>query len=86
MISYVVSIIIRLITLIILLACILSWFPIFNQHKEPIATINRLFYALVKPFNFVPPIGRINISPLVAFFAYGFIGELIIRVLMLAGL
>ena len=86
MISYAVIILMRIISFIIVVACLLSWFPMLNKHKEPIATINRIFYALVAPFRFIPPIGMIDISPIVAFLVYTFIGRLLVYNLMRFGL
>ena len=86
MISFVVDIIIRLITLIIIVACILSWLPIFDRSKEPVKTINKLFNALVSPFRFIPPIGMIDISPIAAFLVYTFVGQLLVINLMKLGL
>ena len=86
MISYIASIIFRLITVIIIAACILSWFPIFDRRKEPLATLYRLFDALMAPFRFIPPIGMFDISPIVGFFVYTFLGELLIYNLLRLGL
>lgn len=86
MISYVVDIIFRLITLIIIAACILSWLPMFDRNKEPLKTINNLFNALVSPFRFIPPIGMIDISPIVAFLVYSFVARLLIYNLAKFGL
>lgn len=86
MISYVVDIIFRLITLIIIAACILSWLPIFDRNKEPLKTLNMLFDKLVSPFRFIPPIGMFDISPIVAFLVYNIIGQLLVINLMKLGL
>lgn len=86
MISFVVDIIFRLITLIIIAACILSWLPTFDRRKEPVKTINYLFDALVSPFRFIPPIGMIDISPIVAFLVYSFVARFLIYNLVKLGL
>ena len=86
MISLVVDIIFRLIKLVIIAACLLSWFPMFDRRKEPLATLNRLFDSLMAPFRFIPPIGMLDISPIVGFLVYTFIGQLLVYNLLKLGL
>lgn len=86
MISYIVSIIFRIFFLIILLCCILSWLPIFDARKEPFHTLWKIFRAIMAPFSFIPPIGMIDISPIIAIFVYGLAANLIIGILIRLGL
>lgn len=52
-----------------------SWFPALRQHS-----IGQFVGKIVEPFlsifrRFIPPIGMIDISPIVAIFAYGFLSQ-----------
>ncbi len=68
MISYIVQIVFGLIYLDILIVVLLSWIPIFNTKKEPLAFLVRVYNKIMAPFKAViPPIGMVDISPLIAF-------------------
>lgn len=87
MLSYIVSLIFRVIYLIILLVVILSWIPIFDVKKEPVATLVKIYNKIMAPFKAViPPIGMIDISPLVAFFVLQLAEQVIVRILLSVGL
>lgn len=87
MISYAVSIIFRLIYLVILVVVLLSWIPIFNMKKEPFASLVRFYDMIMAPFKAViPPIGVIDISPIIAFIVLQIFEQLLIRILMSFGL
>ncbi len=87
MISFVISLIFRLIYLIILIVVLLSWIPIFDVRKEPLASLVKFYNIIMAPFKAViPPIGMIDISPLIAFILLQLIENLLIRSLMRFGL
>ena len=87
MISYIVSILFRIIYLIILIVVILSWIPIFDVRKEPIASLIKLYNIIMAPFKaIIPPIGMIDISPLVAFIILQLLEQFIVKLLMHFGL
>ncbi len=87
MISYIVSIIFRLIYLIILIVVLLSWIPIFDVRKEPVASLVRFYNIIMAPFrSVIPPIGMIDISPLIAFIVLQIIEQLLVRILSSFGL
>lgn len=87
MISYIVSILFRIIYLIILIVVILSWIPIFDVRKEPLASLNKLYNIIMAPFKaIIPPIGMIDISPLIAFIVLQLLEQFIVRLLMHFGL
>ena len=87
MISYAVHIFFGIIYLVILVVVLLSWIPIFDVRKEPIATLVRIYNVIMEPFKrVIPPIGMIDISPLIAFLLLGFLEKLILNVLMRFGL
>ena len=87
MISYAVSICFKIIYLIILVVVLLSWIPIFDSRKEPIASLVKIYKLIMEPFKAViPPIGMIDISPLVAFILLQIMEQIIVRILLSVGL
>lgn len=87
MLSYIVTIFFKIIYLIILLVVLLSWIPIFDVRKEPVASLVKIYNIIMAPFKAViPPIGMIDISPLIAFILLQIIEQLIVRILMSLGL
>lgn len=87
MISYAVSICFKIIYLIILVVVLLSWIPIFDSRKEPIASLVKIYNLIMAPFKAViPPIGMIDISPLVAFILLQIMEQIIVRILLSVGL
>jgi len=86
MISTIIFIFFKIIYLIILTVVILSWIPIFDIRKEPLASLVNIYKMIMAPFRFIPPIGMIDISPLVAFIVLQIIENLILRTLAPLGL
>lgn len=87
MISFVISIIFRTIYLIIILTCLLSWIPIFNPNKEPIATLLKVYDKIMGPFRGkIPPIAGLDFSPLIVFIILMILEKLIYSVLLPLGL
>ena len=67
MISYILSIFFKIIYLIIIVVVLLSWIPIFDTKKEPLVTMLKIYNTIMSPFKAIsPPIGMIDISPIVA--------------------
>ena len=87
MISFAVSLLFKFIYLVILIVVLLSWIPIFDARKEPVASLVRLYNAIMAPFKAViPPIGMIDISPLIAFILLQILEQAIVRTLVSFGL
>lgn len=87
MISFAVTLLFRAIYLIILIVVLLSWIPIFDIRKEPIATLVRIYSAIMSPFRaIIKPIGMIDITPLIAFILLQFLEHLIVRTLLMMNL
>ncbi len=67
MISYAISIIFKIIYLIIIAVVLISWIPVFDVHKEPIASLIAVYDKIMAPFRaIIPPIGMLDISPIAA--------------------
>lgn len=87
MISFAVTLLFRAIYLIILIVVLLSWIPIFDVRKEPVATLVRIYSAIMSPFRaIIKPIGMIDITPLIAFILLQFLEHLIVRTLLMMNL
>ena len=87
MISYAVAILFRIIYLIIILVVLMSWIQIFDVRKEPAATMIKIYNAIMAPFKaIIPPIGMIDISPIVAFIVLQVLERLLITGLVRFGL
>lgn len=81
MISFAVAILFRIIYLIIILVVLMSWIQIFDARKEPVITLVKIYNAIMSPFRVIPPIGMIDISPLIAFIILQIIERLILTIL-----
>lgn len=87
MISFLVTLFFRAIYLIILTVVLLSWIQIFDIRKEPLATLVRIYEVIMRPFRAViPPIGMIDISPMIAFIVLQIFEFAIVRTLISIGL
>ena len=87
MISTIIYYLFKAIYLVILIVVLLSWIPIFDPRKEPIATLVKIYNTIMAPFKAViPPIGMIDISPLIAFILLQIAEQAILRTLVHFGL
>ena len=87
MISAIVYYLFKAIYLVILVVVLLSWIPIFDTRKEPIATLVKIYNTIMAPFKAViPPIGMVDISPLIAFILLQIAEQAILRTLVHFGL
>ena len=85
--SYFIVLVFNLIYLVLLTVIILSWIPIFDIRKEPLASMHRFYNVIMAPFKAViPPIGNIDISPIFAFIALQIIQNAILTILGRFGL
>lgn len=65
----IVSGLIQLLNLLLIVWCLLSWFPNIRWYDQPFKTLDRIVQPIVAPFRkIIPPIGNIDISPMVAMF------------------
>lgn len=87
MISSIIYIIFKIIFLIILVGVLISWVPVIDTRKGLGATFIRLYEIIMGPFKaIIPPIGMIDISPLVACILLSILAKLLISILMRFGL
>lgn len=62
------------IQLIVFIRIALSWFPNINWWEQPFKLLNDVTEPILAPFRkLVPPIGGMDLSPMVAFLALSFL-------------
>ena len=87
MISQIVFIVFKAIYLIMLIVILLSWIPVFDTRKEPLASLIKAFDMIMYPFRkVIPPIGMIDISPIFAFILLSIIENWLLNLLHSLGL
>lgn len=61
-------------TFVIILWCLLSWFPNIRWHDQPFKTLDMLVAPVIAPFRrLIPPIGGIDLSPMIAILVLQFL-------------
>jgi YggT family protein len=65
--AYVVAGLIQLLNGLVLVWCLLSWFPNIRWYEQPFKTLDRIVQPIVAPFRkIIPPISNIDLSPMIA--------------------
>ena len=86
-IAYAVATFFDLVILLLFISVLLTWIPSINWYKEPFRSLRAFSEIFFAPFRrIIPPIGMIDISPIVAFFAIGILRNIIVRLLVMFGL
>lgn len=76
-----------LIFLILFITILLSWFPNINWYNEPFRTMKNFSEIFLAPFRrIIPPIGMIDISPIIAFIVLSVLRNIIVNLLVSIGL
>ncbi len=71
---------INLVNLLVIVWCLLSWFPNIKWYDQPFKTLDMIVAPILAPFKkVIPPIGNIDISPMVAMIALQFLGSVVAR-------
>lgn len=81
-IALILSSVIRFYSILIMVYVLMSWVPVSGIFSD----IQRVLGTLVEPYlglfrRFIPPIGMIDVSPLVAYFVLQLVGSALIRML-----
>lgn len=59
--------IIQLFSFLVLIWCLLSWFPNIRWYDQPWKTLDRVVQPVIAPFRkILPPINGIDLSPMIA--------------------
>ena len=73
----------KLLNLLILVWCLLTWFPNIRWYDQPWSTLDKIVSPILAPFKkLIPPIGNIDISAIVAIIALGLIQNVIHQALV----
>lgn len=68
---------IQLVTMLIVVWCLLSWFPI-RWYEQPFKTLDQVVQPIILPFRrIVPPISGMDLSPMVAIIVLQLAGNLV---------
>lgn len=71
---------IQIYTLLLFVRILLSWFPNIDWYNQPFSTLSQLTDPYLNVFrSIIPPIGGIDISPILAFFALQLASSLIVN-------
>ncbi len=72
----------QIIWLIFLLRILLSWFPNIDWWKQPFKFLHDFTEPVFEPFRrMIPPMGGLDISPIVVFIFLGIIQEIVLGVI-----
>ena len=87
MISYTLGLVIHFYSLLILVRLLCSWIPNINWFDQPFKGIMALTDPYLKIFRtFIPPLGMIDISPIVALFVLTLLQRMIVGAFASVGL
>jgi YggT family protein len=69
-------------SMLVVVWCLLSWFPNVRWYNQPFKTIDMLVRPVCEPFRkILPPINGIDLSPMIAMIVLQFVGGLVRSVL-----
>lgn len=72
----------QLFNFLLIIWCLLSWFPNINWYYQPFKTLDMIVKPVIAPFRkIIPPIGNIDISPIVAIMCLQFLYSVLVKVL-----
>ena len=79
--AYFVSILFRVLTLAVLVRVFLTWFPI-SPYNRFVQILYQITEPILRPFRrIIPPIGTVDISPIVALLVLQLLEQVIMRVI-----
>ncbi|MDD3013977.1 MAG: YggT family protein [Candidatus Gastranaerophilales bacterium] len=68
-----------LIQLILIIRILLGWFPNINWWNQPFKLLHDVTEPILAPFRrIIPPIGGLDLSPIVAFLALGILQSIVL--------
>jgi YggT family protein len=73
---------ISLYSLLVLIRCLLTWIPNLDFSSQPFRTLADITDPYLNLFrNLIPPLGGMDLSPMVALFALQFLGKILVSAL-----
>ncbi|MBR3604768.1 MAG: YggT family protein [Candidatus Gastranaerophilales bacterium] len=86
-ISIAVARIFDLIFLLLIIYCLLTWFPNIKWYSQPFSGLKSFAEIFFSPFRkFIPPVGMLDISAIVAFICLQILRAMILSLLSVLGL
>ena len=77
----------ELIFFLLILQVLLTWIPSIKWHKQPFLTLKSFSELFFAPFRrIIPPVGMLDLSPIVAFICLQILENLIVGMLRSLGL
>jgi len=74
--------VLQLFNFLLIIWCLCSWFPNINWYDQPFKTLDAIVRPVIAPFKkIIPPIGNIDISPMIAILFFQFIYSVIVKFL-----
>ncbi len=59
--------VVQLINMLVIVWCLLSWFPTIKWYEQPFKTLDQIVQPIIAPFRkIIPPVANIDFSPMVA--------------------
>ena len=69
----------QLLQLVIIIRILLSWFPNINWWNQPFKFLREVTEPILEPFRrLVPPIGGLDLSPIVLFIVLGVVEKVVL--------
>jgi len=85
--SYIVGLIFHFYSLLIFIRILLTWIPNIDWSQQPVKFIREVTDAYLNIFrNIIPPIGMLDISPMVALLVLWLLQSLVVGILASIGL
>lgn len=76
-----------LVFVLLLISCFLTWIPSINWYNEPFKTLKAFSEFFFAPFRrIIPPIGMIDISPIIVFILLGVVRNIVVGLLISLGI
>lgn len=83
---YIVNAFFSLILLLMFIRVLLTWFPQVRWQNQPFKSLRALTDVIFEPFRrIIPPVGMLDFSPIVAFFAVSLMQRLCLMILVRYG-
>ena len=85
--AYIVGLLFHFYSLLIFIRILLTWIPNIDWRQQPFKMIRELSDAYLNIFrNVIPPLGMIDISPMIALIVLWIIQGAVVRLLVMLGL
>ncbi len=85
--AYITGLLFHFYSLLIFIRILLTWIPNIDWSQQPLKSIREITDAYLNIFrNIIPPIGMIDISPMIALIVLWIIQGAVVRILVMIGL